>query len=102
MQKRIKATAIKSLQVVKQSKSNGTTVLGVIALEEADVLVETLQHSAGCGHAQSRFLAPLRSRRSACLRNRRTSFPPGQTRHGTTPASHFIRKQKNLKSFFFS
>ncbi len=36
----VKATAIRSLQVVRQSKSNVTTILGVIALEEADVLAE--------------------------------------------------------------
>jgi hypothetical protein len=36
----VQATAKRSLQVVRQIKSSGTAVLGVIALEEADVLAE--------------------------------------------------------------
>ena len=36
----VEITAKQSLQVVRQSRSNGTVVLGVIALEEADVLAE--------------------------------------------------------------
>lgn len=36
----VEATAKRSLQVVRQMKNSGTAVLGVIALEEADVLAE--------------------------------------------------------------
>lgn len=36
----VKITAKQSLQVVRQSRSNETVVLGVIALEEADVLAQ--------------------------------------------------------------